>query len=301
MQATTPGAGDLFPLLSRVASGPWTLDLISTSSSFLYRARSDHRDTAVAVRVPRLSQDNLSAFWQQLTDVFGFQYPASPEHLGWIASHIQAVGCLAAPAVLAHGSVCGQEAVVTEWLEGNSWEPDQFPDDVAVCAQLGEFLGRMHNQTTSGFGSLLGPLSSPSQYVAAASASIEATLDRHWPGSAATQIRDVVRQQRSGTKVVTDFCPVMPDISGNQFLYREEGLAGVVDLDAYVIGPIELELTVVEWCLPRPDAFRDGYQRHRPLPEFAPFRDFHRATVMVNEPALSGDVDRLLHENIHFD
>jgi hypothetical protein len=289
------------PLLNRVASGPWRVDLVSTSSSFVYRADCEGRDKPVAVRVPRLTQTNLSAFWQQLTDVFGFAYPPRPDQLGWIATRIRDVGHLAAPAVLAHGAVCGRESVVTEWLLGEPWEPDQFPDDDTTCARLGDFLGRMHNEAAAGFGPILGALSPPSEYVAVASASIEATLDRHWTEEAAAQIRGIVGQKRSGANVVSDFCPVMPDISGNQFLYGDAGLAAAVDLDAYVVGPVELELTVVEWCLPRGDAFRQGYERHRPLPEFAAFRDFHRATVMVNEPALSGDVDRLLHENIHFE
>jgi hypothetical protein len=299
--ATAPDEGDLLSLLSRVANGPWTLDLISTSSSFVYRAQCEDRDKAVAVRVPRLSKEKLSAFWQQLVDVFGFEYPASSAHLEWIASHIREVGRLAAPALFTHGVVGGREAIVTEWLDGTTWEPDRFPDDDAVCARLGDFLGRMHNETASGFGPVLGTLSPPSDYVAAAAASIEATLDRHWTHNDAKRIRDVVRRERSSSQLVSDFCPVMPDISGNQFLYNDTGIAGVVDLDAYVVGPVELELTVVEWCLPRPDAFRGGYEGHRQLPSFAPFRDFHRATVLVNEPALAGDVERLLHENVHFD
>jgi len=100
--------------------------------------------------------------------------------------------------------------------------------------------------------------------------------------------------------VATSFALVMPDICGSQFLFDAADISAVVDTESYVAGPVELELTIAEWCLVNHKAFADGYQSVRPLPRFSDFRAFHRSTMLINEEALTGDVSRLLTENAVF-
>jgi fructosamine-3-kinase len=95
----------------------------------------------------------------------------------------------------------------------------------------------------------------------------------------------------------------MTDISGNQFVYDGQRISGVVDLDAYVIGPREWELSTLEMGITAPAAFRQGYECYRPLPPFAPFRRFYRFWMYLNEPGDGYDAERLAHfmqQTIHF-
>ncbi len=164
---------------------------------------------------------------------------------------------------------------------------------------LGRFLGRMHLRSQAGFGKLNTALRPAQDYCRAAVASARSTVDSAW-----SRDRDRLVSLMAGFDpacVATTCATVMPDISGNQFLFDDFGIAAVVDIDSHVAGPVELELTVAEWCLVDHAAFADGYQEVRPLPKFSDFRAFHRATMLINKEALGGDLDRLLTENAYFD
>ena len=74
---------------------------------------------------------------------------------------------------------------------------------------------------------------------------------------------------------------IMPDLSPTQFLVDGDDIAGLVDIESYVRGPIELELTALEFRLQHVDAFRQGYEQHRELPSIAHCRDVYRFLIFV--------------------
>jgi len=73
----------------------------------------------------------------------------------------------------------------------------------------------------------------------------------------------------------------MPDLSPSQFLVDEGGIAGLVDIESYVRGPVELELAVLEFWLEHLDAFREGYEQHVALPSISDYRDVYRFLIYV--------------------
>ena len=60
----------------------------------------------------------------------------------------------------------------------------------------------------------------------------------------------------------------MIDISADQFLYKKENIICCVDLDAYVIGPVEWELTFLKNQIEDWQSFKSGYETYQPIPEF---------------------------------
>jgi hypothetical protein len=70
----------------------------------------------------------------------------------------------------------------------------------------------------------------------------------------------------------------MPDLRWDQFLQQNKQLTALVDLDAFVYGPKELELVLLEYLLNSEQAelFKEHYQRHSELPDLnfvrAPYR-----------------------------
>lgn len=284
-------------LLEREVGGrDWLVELISHSSNYIYRCTSGER--VVAVRAPRVSMDAPSSFWRQMREVFALTFPPSESQLRAIAEVVTEAG-LPCPRVLAVASLESRPIVVTTWVAGEPWKPDQFPPSLEAHRSLGEFLARMHEQTHDGFGSVRRSLRPTAEYYAASIASARTTAHAAWNDGSETLL--AVMDSCEPTAVASSCSMVMPDISGNQFLYGDTGISAVVDLDGYVVGPIELELTIAEWCLVDHGAFADGYRRVRPLPTFSAFRAFHRATMLINEEALSGDVHKLLDQNAYFD
>lgn len=66
----------------------------------------------------------------------------------------------------------------------------------------------------------------------------------------------------------------MVDICADQFLYEGENIAACVDLDAYVIGPVEWELSFLKKQVEDWDSFKAGYETYQNMPTFEKISDF---------------------------
>ena len=285
------------PALERALGEPIIeLELIAQSSNLVYRVAT-RSGKLYSLRVPHL--ERLSAFWCQLRDIFGHGYASKFDHAGEVGASIRAAG-LDAPSLVTTVDLGSTTGYLFTWIDGESWEPDPFPDRDDVHEQLGRFLGAMHGRSFDGFGPR-GELIPKERYVATANASMSAIIEEHWRHTPAINrfFEDEIAPCLPDA-VARDFALIMPDISGNQFVYGEDGIAGVVDIDSYVIGPRELELTIAEWCITRPEAFRRGYEEHAQLPRFADFRRYHRFMMLVNDPNEDVNLEHALTISVHF-
>lgn len=291
--------GDIEAALEReLGRAGWQIHLVAASSNYVYRCEA--RERIVALRTPRVDLGAPSSYWRQMGEVFGLTFPPTATQLATVIAAVSAAADgPACPQLLAATTVDDRPIFITTWIAGESWEPDAFPKRADVHHGLGRFLARLHERSQAGFGPVGGRLKPTSAYCEAAITSARTTIETAWTGDGSRLLAAMTAADPA--RIATTCALVMPDISANQFLFDGTGLAAVVDLDSYVIGPIELELTIAEWCLTDHGAFADGYRSVRPLPRFEPFRAFHRASMMVNEEAMAGDADRLFEENASFD
>lgn len=257
--------------------------------------------------MPLLRPDRLSAYWQQLRDTFGLRYGTQLGHVGPLAEQIGRAGIVAAPRSVASGVFGDTTAYVFTWVDGTAWEPDEFPDSPEVHEQLGRYLATLHSGGSrpdgfETFGTLEHQPLDPGQLIARANRSMATIVDSYWmhrPDVVGLFERKIVQTQPGVLAGAPS--PIMPDISANQFVYRDGRIAGVVDLDSYVAGPRELELAVAELCLTRPDDFRRGYEEILPLPRFEPFRTYWRFWEMINDLDRQPDLTEFLTTSTHFD
>lgn len=279
------------------------LDLIARSSNHVFRLTTV-AGARYSLRVPLLRPDRLSAFWQQLQDTFGLRYGTQLGHVGPLTEQIGRAGLVAAPRPVASGPFGDTTAYVFTWIDGTAWEPDEFPDSPEVHEQLGRYLAMLHSGggDPDGFGTLDRRPFDADQLVARANRSMATIVESYW-----TDRPDVVGllERLTATEpavLASAPAPIMPDLSANQFVYRDGQIAGLVDLDSYVAGPRELELAVTELCLTRPDDFRRGYEEILPLPRFAPFRAYWRFWLMINDlDSPPADPAGFLTGRTHFD
>jgi hypothetical protein len=70
------------------------------------------------------------------------------------------------------------------------------------------------------------------------------------------------------------FVPIMPDLRWDQFRIDKEGRLALMDLDAFVIGPRELELVLLEYILDKPQqsVFKKTYQTMLDYPDLSKVR-----------------------------
>ena len=75
---------------------------------------------------------------------------------------------------------------------------------------------------------------------------------------------------------------IMVDICADQFLYNNEEIAACVDLDSYVIGPVEWELSMLKNQVLDWDSFKAGYETYLKMTDFEHFSDLFHFLMGIN-------------------
>lgn len=251
------------------------------------------------VKQPKAIRENISPFWQQMEEIFGINCVTQLTTTRNVSALLQRQSIIPVPQVIhVEPDPPDLEApfVVLTRLAGTDHDPDEFPDGEALHYQLGQYIGYLHTQSYPGYGNvLLEPLHPQPDFLAAATATMRRMIKHFWADQAALhQYLDDLLATVDAAALFSTANLIMIDISGNQFVYDSQRISGVVDLDAYVIGPREWELSILEMCITQPAAFRRGYECYATLPAFAPFRAFYRLWSYLNEPDQGYDVERFV-------
>ena len=260
------------------------------------------------VKQPKAIRENMSPFWQQMDAIFGIDCVIQLATAGSVSALLQRQSIIPVPKVIhVERDTPDLEApfIVLTWLKGRAHDPDEFPDSEALHYQLGQYIGYLHRQSYAGYGNvLMEPHHPQPDFLAAAIATMRRTIKHFWADHAELhQCLDDLVATVDLDAIFSTASLIMIDISGNQFVYNGQHISGVVDLDAYVIGPREWELSIVEMCITQPAAFQRGYEGYIGLPVFAPFRSFYRFWSFLNDPADGYNTERLRHfmqKSIHF-
>jgi hypothetical protein len=74
----------------------------------------------------------------------------------------------------------------------------------------------------------------------------------------------------------------MVDICADQFLFENETITTCIDLDGYVIGPVEWELSFLKTQIKDWDSFKSGYETYQPMPEFEKYSQMFFFLMALN-------------------
>lgn len=277
------------------------------SSNRVYEVTTAARRRYV-VKQPKQVRETISPFWQQMEAIFGINSVTQLASVRSVSERLQQQTIIPVPQVIhVEPAAPNLEApfVVLTRLAGTDHEPDEFPDGEALHYQLGQYIGYLHTQSFSGYGNMqMEPLHPKTDFLAATTAMMRQTIQRFWADQVELhQYLDDLLATVDPVALFSTANLIMIDISGNQFVYDNRHISGVVDLDAYVVGPREWELSTLELGISAPDAFRQGYERYAPLPTFAPFRRFYRFWMYLNEPGDGYNAEQFAHfmqQTIHF-
>jgi hypothetical protein len=86
------------------------------------------------------------------------------------------------------------------------------------------------------------------------------------------QVKQAIKQADNITS--NYFVPIMPDLRWDQFRIDKKGRLALMDLDAFVIGPREFELVLLEYILDKPhhSIFKKTYQTMLDYPDLSKVR-----------------------------
>lgn len=225
-----------------------------------------------------LEEDNLSPFWKLMKWVFALDFSQQRKAMGELTAFLRERCPISVPRVVFLDEK--QKMQVFEKCSGSGYEPDLFPEKVAF--QLGEFLSLLHREEYSFAGTIyrhdICDLKQRMDFAA------QRLIREVWGNR--KELIDCLNHLKKTPFSLGPFVPIMTDISANQFLFSPsfDHLEAVVDLDAYVIGPREWELSVVKGCVEDWEAFCKGYEKNLPFPDLQESEPYYTFLMALCDP-----------------
>jgi len=90
-----------------------------------------------------------------------------------------------------------------------------------------------------------------------------------------------------------EFVPMMPDLRWDQFLQEDDKLTALVDLDAFILAPRELDFVLLEYILTtqQHDYFIQTYNNYLPTPDISKVRPAYRLLLFLMQVLGETDID----------
>lgn len=262
--------------------------LISKSTNAVYETTVDGKKCILKHRIVR--SNNLSPFWFQLKELFGADVNSYTNSLKDLIKELSKNKFIHIPSLIeAHSSKEEDYQIFTK-VDGVAYEPDEFPRNNDITYQLGQYIGSNHKVSNNNFGTINNLLGE--DYKTRFFNTMRKTIQVFWGDDPALICK--LDELKVGFEPHETFSLIMADISGNQFVYgvnEEQMIAKInanVDLDAYVIGPREFELVILNECIAEENwsSFVEGYQTQYLLPDFEKYNEVYRFFHSLNDDEL---------------
>ena len=235
-----------------------------------------------------------SAFWQGINRLFALNFPASladtPAVQQFVGRH--------SPLQIPECVFASNHFVLCRRLTGTTLQPEQVNDD--IVRQLAQHVACLHKQQSEDWGALCKPKFSKVQW----SSRLRLTLS-HLAAHSDMPVPPVIlgNAMKQAADIQPDnLVPVMMDLRWDQFLAVDDKLMALVDLDAFVIAPRELELVLLELLLDQHQAtiFAETYQLAHAWPDLAGVRTAYRLLLFLMHVFGETDCQNWLAKPAHF-
>jgi aminoglycoside phosphotransferase (APT) family kinase protein len=230
------------------------------------------------IRSSRLRGEPEHEFWWGLKALFGVD-PRDMRHLEAALELLAGVPGIPVPRVLARAKVNGREYLAVERMNGAM--PETFagqPD--GMLRGFGEWLARVHALRFDGFGDLAGKRAEPKErFHERLAETMRAMVGREHAGDPAMrEFLAAALEELRGLPAPHSCCPVMVDLGPGQFLAEGGRITALVDLEAYVAAPRELDFIGLEYELDEQAArpFLEGYASVLDVPDLTRCRTAYR-------------------------
>ncbi|MDB2705808.1 aminoglycoside phosphotransferase family protein [Pseudomonadota bacterium] len=252
-------------------------------------------DGALVLKLCNQETVRHSTFWQGMNSLFAADFPASLAHSDKIYRYVGEQGLLTIPEYIAAES---SSFVLASYLDGD----DVCSANVsgAMVDTLAEHIAQLHQQRNVTWGAFHHAKFPPEEW----SKSLQATL-LSLANSHSAPIPDAVLKQalEQAEKLKnTLFSPIMMDLRWDQMLHQQGRLSAVVDMDAFVMGPRELELVLLEYQLNAEQAerFKLRYQKFCKLPDLNEQRFCYRLLLFLMNSLGESDIEKWMNMPIRW-
>ncbi len=236
-----------------------------------------------------------STFWLGMNHLFEIDFPASLAHIDKTHHFLTEEGELQIPEHIASQA---SVFVLARYLDGEDVDFDHVSDDMVI--QLAKHLAKLHHIKYSNWGAFHHAEFSGIQWSARLQHTISTLVELH-SIIIPDQVLEQALQQATDLNIDT-FVPIMLDLRWDQMLHQQGQLSAIVDMDAFVVGPRELELVLLEYQLNEHQAgiFIQYYQASAEWPDLTEQRFCYRLLLFLMNSLGETDVNKWMHAPIRW-
>lgn len=239
------------------------------------------------LKTPLMAGDKLSPFWLMMRNIFHFTFEKQNSDFENVYKALKDNPHIpVSPFVIAD-----EEAMIFEFVKGSSWDKDEFPKGKENAYRLGQYVGYNHQILHKNCG-ILGT-EDVKDFFSIALLHMEECINAHWNSEEMIdkKVRAFFRKLKERHFKSSKYSLIMVDMCADQFLYDGENIAACVDLDAYVIGPVEWELSFLHKQVEDWESFTAGYETYQRMPALNELSDFFFFIMALNSYGNKVEID----------
>ena len=235
----------------------------------------DTVDGEMMLKVCNADNVKNSSFWQGMKSLFDVDLTQSLGQFNQVYQQLSQLSSLVVPEFIAADCASKPSSpafILTQFELGTMVDSKQVNNDMIMS--LAEHISQCHQCENTQWGELYNAKKSADEW----GYKLHSTLmllakSQNIPSEI---LGDIGNQ----TKLISSekFVPVMIDLRWDQFLQQDDKLTALVDLDAFVYAPKELEFVLLEYLLNEQQAteFKQYYQQKQQIPDLSAVRAPYR-------------------------
>ncbi|UVI33145.1 aminoglycoside phosphotransferase family protein [Paenibacillus spongiae] len=232
----------------------------------------------VIVRSSRLRDEPNREFWWGCKFLFGID-PRQKLYFQENAKLLNRISDIPVPNIIAHHILEDREFLIVEKMKGTVLQ--SFTNQPAeLLYHYGRWLAKVHANTYGFYGNLANTRSeSKGEFHYALAQAMRLLVQRDYQQDSPIKDRlEPILEELRGLPVPPSFSPILVDMDPSQFLADNGKLSAIVDIEAYVVAPRELDFVGLEYILDHESSksFVSGYTTILDLPELSSHRRVYR-------------------------
>lgn len=269
------------------------------STHELWRLETNEPESDASALFLKICNNTSSPFWQIMQHLFGFKLTAEINNFEQLYSLIAKSTSLEIPQISKAETVDDNKAfILTSELKG--FAVDKADVTHTMVEQLAEHLAALHQLNYSNWGSMISSNLQNREWPDRLSVTLgkfAGTSEVDIPGEILLQALD------SSKSINTEsFIPMIMDLRWDQFHQCQGELSALLDLDAFVLAPRELEFVFLEYILTAEQCshFKKIYSNHHAVPELSNVRPAYRLLLFLMQVLGENNIQAWMNKENHF-
>lgn len=285
-----------YPGLPRLLDAEAVPAMFEDSTHQLWRC--DTVDGRMMLKICQHKNLAHSPCWQVIQRLFDLYLPDDLGLIDKVQIVLEQQGRIGLPELVA---CAGQSQkipafMLNRFVEGQMLTQDLLTD--AMIEQLAAHIASLHSHESPHWGDLAAPQKTAETWPETLLKTLVNEAARQdigdpWLSLAVSQL-----EQISPVK----FSPIMLDNRWDQYLFEADQIKALVDIDAFVCGPVELELVLLEYQLNHRQAsiFANAYQQVQAMPDLSNVRLSYRFLLFLMNALGETKLDKWMRADTHW-